>query len=170
MSDALAFWLIPTHETRGWFENQIRTFAERYESPVFEPHVTVHVGPEHGLASPASVLAESAVEFSPITLSTLGTGHSDAFTKTLYVEFSPSSELLDLSRKLRERLPSDYVLSPHLSLAYGAIPEAERGEIVRSFSPPKDVRFEVMQAVRCRMPTATPEDVRSWQILEEWRL
>ena len=170
MADALAFWLIPTHETRGWFEEQIRALAERYKSPVFEPHVTVHVGPEHRLASPASLLAESSFEFGPLTLATLGTAHSDVFTKTVYVEFSQDAELLNLSAKLRERLPSDYVLNPHLSLAYAAIPSAERAEIVRSFNPPRDVRFEVMQAVQCPMPTLTANDVRSWRILEEWRL
>jgi hypothetical protein len=170
MSHALAFWLIPTRETRGWFEDQIRALADRFDAPIFEPHLTVHVGPEDTVASPESLLAESALECAPITLTPSGVGHSDVFTKTLYVEFPLTSALANLSSKLCERLPSDYTLSPHVSLLYRNIDPQKRSELARTLTPPGEVRFDAIRAVRCKVPSVNSEDVRSWQVLEEWRL
>lgn len=171
MADILSFWLIPTHETRSWLTRDIERLAERYNAPVFEPHLTVHAGPLHGVASPASVLGETAFEFDPITLRAVAIGHSPEFSKAVFLELQQDEALLDLAGKLRERLPSDYVLHPHISLIYQHLSEAQRSEITKDLLVPnQDMRFEVIQAVKCPAVTETADDVRSWQLLEEWRL
>lgn len=171
MGDKLCFWLIPTHETRGWFVEQINRLAERFGAPVFEPHLTVFAGSTEAVASPASVLAESAFEFDAVTLRATGIGQSPQFTKTLFVEFHQEQALLDLEAKLRERISSDYVLRPHVSLLYHHLNDDERTRLAADIDLPfKEVRFEVIQAVKCPAVNETAEDVRSWQILEEWRL
>ncbi|MHA3773895.1 hypothetical protein ACXR0O_20365 [Verrucomicrobiota bacterium sgz303538] len=171
MGDKLCFWLIPTHETRDWFVEQINRLAERFGAPAFEPHLTVFVGPVDAVASPASVLGETAFEFDAITLRATGIGQSPQFTKTLFVEFHQEQGLLDLEAKLRDRVPSDYVLRPHLSLLYHPLSEEERAHLAAEIELPfTEVRFEIIQAVKCPAINETAEDVRSWQILEEWRL
>jgi hypothetical protein len=171
MGDLLAFWLIPTHETRRWFSERIHELAERYGTPAFEPHVTVHAGPKDAVASPASVIAERSLDCTALTLEASAIGYSSQFSKTLFLEFATSAELLALAAKLRERVPSDYVLSPHLSLLYHTAPETQLATIASQIVPPfRIVRFETIQAVECPQVTASADDVRSWRILEEWRL
>jgi hypothetical protein len=171
MADTLSFWLIPTQETRAWFTHHIGRLAERFDAPVFEPHLTVHTGPIEGVASPASVLAETTFECEPITLRPLGLGHSSQFTITLFVELEQNQALLDLASKLRDRLPSDYILKPHISLLYHRLSEEDRERLLTEIEVPSDeVRFEVIQAVKCPAFDISADDVRSWQILEEWRL
>ena len=46
MSTAIAYWLTPTEPTRGFLEKLIVDLARRFGGPVFEPHVTIHVGPD----------------------------------------------------------------------------------------------------------------------------
>lgn len=171
MNETIAFWLVPTHDTRRWFEEKIRDLSERFQAPLFEPHLTVHAGPAEKVAAPSSVLAEAAFDFDAIVLRPGRIGHSEKFTKTLYLEFHNSQQLVFLAEKLRERVPSDYVLQPHISLLYHKLPEAEREALANSFDGLlHDVRFEVMQAVFCPRPAESAEDVHSWQIVEEWRL
>ena len=171
MTDIVSVWLVPTYETRVWFAGHIERLADEYGAPKFEPHLTVHAGPADRIATPASVLAETAFEFEPITLRPVGIGHSAEFTKTLYVEFNLEQALLDLSIKLRDRLPSDYVLKPHMSLLYHHLAEEERRDLMQRIElPDEDVHFEVLQAVKCPAINTTADDVRSWQILEEFRL
>lgn len=171
MADIVSFWLVPTYDTRVWFTGHIDRLAERFGTAKFEPHLTVHAGPADQVATPASVLAESAFEFEPITLRPVLLAHSSEFTKTLYVEFHLEQALIDLSIKLRDRVPSDYVLKPHMSLLYHHLTEDEREELMQTIRlPDENVRFEVIQAVKCPAIHQTADDVRSWQILEEWRL
>ena len=171
MGDVLAFWLVPTHETRDWFTKQIAALGERFNAPTFEPHLTVHVGPAEGVASAASVVAEAAFEFEPITLRVDRVAHSELFTKTLFVEFHSDTALVNLQMKLQDRLPSDYVVSPHLSLLYHTLDEQQLEELANALQLPfQEVRFEVLQAVNCPAHTSSAEDVRSWHIAEEFRL
>ena len=171
MADILSFWLVPTHETRSWLVRDIERLAKRFNAPVFEPHLTVHAGPSDGVASAASVLGETAFELEPITLRPTALGHSASFTKCVFVEFHLDQALLNLQSKLRDRLPSDYVLQPHISLLYHHLSDSERASLAEEvLIPREDVRFEVIQAVKCPAVNETAEDVRSWRLVEEWRL
>lgn len=171
MADILSFWLIPTHETRSWLVRDIERLAERFNAPVFEPHLTIHAGPADRVASAASVLGETAFEFEPVTLRPIAIGHSPSFTKCVYVEFHMDQVLLDLQSKLRERLPSDYVLHPHITLLYHHLSDSERESLAEEMLVPvNDIRFEIIQAVKCPAVNETAEDVRSWKLVEEWRL
>jgi hypothetical protein len=40
----IAYWLIPSEPAHSYLQSLINQLARRYNAPVFEPHVTVHVG------------------------------------------------------------------------------------------------------------------------------
>src|SRR5438876_9752995 len=83
----IAYWLIPAEPARSFFQGVINDLARRYDAPLFEPHVTVHVGSNRADAT-ESALSEAAHVCKLIKLKTLEIGHSSKFIKTLFVEFA----------------------------------------------------------------------------------
>jgi 2'-5' RNA ligase len=164
---AIAYWLIPAEPGRGILENLIAELARRYNAPVFEPHVTIHVGPNHAGAV-GKVILQAAARWKPFPLRLLGVGHSGEFTKTLFVRIAPNVELLRLNEIIRSvaQDSSWYPLEPHLSLLYKRMRLTARRELAVSVKPPfSEVVFNSIKAVRCPLPTRTPADVAKWRVL-----
>src|SRR5207247_7651380 len=83
---------MPAEPARRFFQGLIEELARRFDAPVFEPHVTVHVGPNHAGAA-EKALAQASHECEPINLEALGMDQSDEFIKTLFVLFKPDKKL-----------------------------------------------------------------------------
>lgn len=163
----IAYWLIPTEPAYSSLQRIINDLARRYEAPVFEPHVTVHVGANRAYAA-RQALADAARGCKRITLEVVGVGQSDAFTKTLFVEFAFSPELRRLNQIIRSAADDSlrYRLKPHLSLLYKKMPVKARRELsVSTRAPLSDVTFDAVKAIRCISPTQTRAEVEAWRVV-----
>jgi 2'-5' RNA ligase len=144
----------------------IKDLASRYDAPIFEPHVTVHVGADHA-NSVEKALAEAARECKLFALTPLGIDESEEFIKTLFVRFAMSAELRRINRIVQQ--PNDssqYQLKPHLSLLYKNLATATRRELADSITVPfSEVAFDSLQAIRCVSPTQTDADVEGWELV-----
>jgi 2'-5' RNA ligase len=150
-----------------FLQGLIEELARQYDAPVFEPHVTVHVGLNHADAT-EKVLAQAARQCAPIKLEALGIDHSDEFIKTLFVQFESNKELQNLNALIRAvgQDPIRYQLNPHLSLLYKNIPAAARRALADSIKVPfSEVTFDALKAVRCISPTQSRADVEAWQVM-----
>ena len=163
----IAYWLMPSEPARGSFQQIINDLARRYDAPVFEPHVTVHVGADHADAA-NNALRDAASQCKPIGLTPLGIDQSDEFIKTLFVQFSMSAGLRKISGIARQSGTdsSHYELKPHLSLLYKNLPATARRELTTSLNVPLlEVTFDAIKAVRCVSPTESRADVEAWHIV-----
>ena len=163
----IAYWLIPAEPAHSFFQGAINDLARRYDAPVFEPHVTIHVGANH-IDAAERALSKAARECQSITVKALGIDHSDEFIKTLFVQFAPNRKLQRLNAIVRTAAQdsSHYQLNPHLSLLYKNMPAAPRGELARSIKVPfSEVTFDALQAVRCISPTQSRADVEAWKVV-----
>jgi 2'-5' RNA ligase len=160
----IAYWLVPAEPARSFFERTIVDLARRYGAPVFDPHVTVHVGPDRaGVA--AQLISEAASGCEPVRLEVLEVRHSGEFTKTLFVQFALNAKLLQLNETIRTAAQdlSDYQLKPHLSLLY-KMPILGRRQLADSITVPfSEVFFDSIKAVRCASPTRNRADVEGWR-------
>jgi hypothetical protein len=164
----IAYWLIPSEPAHSFFQRIINDLARRYDAPVFEPHVTIHVGADRAEAA-KNALGDAARECKLIGLTPLGIDQSDEFTKTLFVRFAMSAELRKTNDIIREAAndSSRYGLKPHLSLLYKNLATENRRELVASISVPlAEVTFDAIKAVRCVSPTKSGADVETWDIVE----
>jgi 2'-5' RNA ligase len=165
---SIAYWLIPTEPAHSCFQKIINDLARRFDGPVFEPHMTIHVGPDN--SDPASrAIGGAAHECARITLTTTRVDHSAQFTKTLFVEFAMTTNL----RQLRELIcntahdSAQYQLKPHLSLLYKKMPAETRRDLAASIKIPfQKVTFGAIKAVRCISPTESRVDVEAWRVME----
>ena len=162
----LTYWLIPAEPARSYFASVISDLAERFDAPVFEPHLTIYgttMGQEDGAA-----LLEQVVEGCPTySLRISSIGYSDEFTKTVFVQFHPDGALSRLSANFREAssIKDEYELNPHVSLIYKTMPPERKAEIANSVSLPfEEVRFDSARAV------ISPADIKSREDVEAWRI
>jgi len=163
----IAYWLIPSEPAYSFFQRIINDLARRYGAPVFEPHMTVHVGADH--ADVAKKAVGDAPHYCKLRgLTPLGIDQSDEFIKTLFVLFAPSTELRQINDSIREAANNSwqYELKPHLSLLYKNLAAATRRELAASINLPlSEVTFDAIKAVRCVSPTKSGADVEAWHVV-----
>jgi 2'-5' RNA ligase len=158
--EIFSFWLMPAAREREFFAGVIAELAARFDAPVFEPHVTLAGGKadESGVTgileriqhSPALELEIERVAFSAL------------FTKTLFVQFHPSTEATALSESLREAagFGTEYEFDPHLSLLYSDITDAEKESLGATITIPfQRVRFDRVKAISTRVPITTRKEI-----------
>jgi 2'-5' RNA ligase len=165
----IAYWLIPSEPAHSCLQRLINQLARRYNAPVFEPHVTVHVGANCADAAD-EVLSNAAQECERIVLRALEVSDSSEFIKTLFVQFAPTTELQQVNQSIctAARDSSDYQLNPHLSLLYQRMSIQKRRVLARSIEIPlSEVTFDSLKAVRCISPTRSRADVEAWRVVAE---
>ena len=163
----IAYWLIPSEPAHSFFQRMINDLARRCDAPVFEPHVTIHVGADRADAA-ENALGAAARECKLIGLKPLGIDQSNEFIKTLFVQFAMSAELSKINCIIREAAndSSQYELKPHLSLLYKNSAVATRRELAASINVPlAEVPFDAIKAVRCVSPTESGADVEAWRVV-----
>ncbi len=158
---------MPTEPARSFFLGVIEDLARRYDAPLFEPHVTFHVGANHTDAA-EKALSKAACECQPINLEALEIDHSNEFIKTLFVQFVPNRKLRQLNEIIRSAAQdsSQYELNPHLSLLYKSMPAGARSELADSVHVPfSEVTFDTVKAISCISPTQSRADVEAWRVM-----
>ena len=163
----IAYWLIPSEPQRSFFQRIINDLARRCDAPVFEPHLTIHVGADRADAA-KNALGNAARECKLIGLIPLGIDQSEEFIKTLFVRFATSVELSEINGIIRQASNDSwqYELKPHLSLIYKNLPAATRRELAASiYVHFSEVTFDTIKAVRCVSPTKSSVDVEGWQVI-----
>lgn len=167
----IAYWLIPSEPAHGCFQSVINDLAQRYNAPVFNPHVTVHVGPK--CADAVDAVSKAARGCERIALQALEVNGSSEFIKTLFVQFALTPQLQQLNQNIRTATQdsSDYQLNPHLSLLYKRMPIRDRRLLTHSITVPfSEVFFDTLKAVRCISPTQSRADVEAWCVVATRKL
>ena len=163
----IAYWLIPVEPAHTFFQRLIEDLARRYDAPLFEPHVTIHVGANYPDAA-EKALSRTPREWQRIQLKAVRIDHSDEFIKTLFVQFAPNRKLRQLNAIIRNAAQdsSHYELKPHLSLIYKYMPATARRELAGSIKVPfSEVVFDSLKAVRCISPTQSRADIEAWRVI-----
>jgi 2'-5' RNA ligase len=162
----ITYWLCPAEPERTHFAAIIGELAARFDAPVFEPHVTIYVT-SADRENPDAVLDQVVNRQRTFRLYLRGLDYSDKFTKTLFVQFGPDTELAQLSEDLRRASVSrsDYQLNPHLSLIYKDIDDETKRRLAASITLPfTDAIFDSVKAV------LSPAEIKSRQEVEAWRV
>jgi putative hydrolase of the HAD superfamily len=163
----IAYWLIPSEPAHSFFQRIINDLARRCDAPVFEPHVTIHVGADRVDAA-ENALANATRECKPVRMPPLGIDQSREFIKTLFVQLRMSAELRKINDIVRQAADdaSHYELKPHLSLLYKNLAAATRRELAASIKVTlSEVTFDAIKAVRCVSPAQSRTDVEAWRVL-----
>jgi 2'-5' RNA ligase len=168
----IGYWLLPADAQRTWCRATIEQLAQKYDAPVFEPHVTLYSGDDEEEAARALV-DRVATRNTPVELSVERIEHSEKFTKTLFVQFAKSSVAQQLSDAIRtaSRSQRDYEVNPHLSLVYAHISEEIKAAEAERIRVPFDrIRFDAISAMSFPKAIKTRADVEGWRLLAKAKL
>ena len=165
MGKHISYWLIPSEPFFTQLQDLIKSLAKKYNSPVFEPHVTVYSGP--GNEKNCNRIIDKATSgIKPISLEILKVDHSPIYIKTLFIEFQLDATISELSNHLRNTSeePSDYILKPHLSLIYNNMENKEKQTLTSDIDMTwNKISFNWLKAI------STPSDVQSKEDIALWR-
>lgn len=173
MARRVSYWLVPAAPERAFFQELIETLAAAHHAPTFVPHVTVYAGESPADEGPMEIMARAASEVPAVRLRIDRILYTAAFTKTLFVQFHPSSVLDRVAEEMRRlsARPSDYVLDAHLSLIYKPMSQQEQQRLAATVQlPMAEVRFDEIWANASPGATRTAEDVRRWEVVCRHRL
>ena len=138
-----SLWLMPDAEHHRQFADVIARLAERFKTPVFEPHVTLLgglLGEERAIVSRISEIVRT---MRPVEIRTAALHSQDDYFRQLFAQVEKSRPLMETRARVKVlaggRRERPY--SPHLSLMYGSVPYQEReslmmemgGELVTEF-------------------------------------
>jgi len=163
---AIAYWLLPETAAREVFAATIGELAQRFDAPLFTPHVSVFVAPEHS-RPPGEILRELAPIKIQLTIRSIR--FSEQFTKTLFVQFEQSIPLQEMGDRIWKASEASerYTIDPHLSLLYASLAAEKKKSLVDEIKFPfREVGFSSICAMRCALPTTTAAEVEQWRLLE----
>jgi hypothetical protein len=168
----IAYWLIPCVPRRNFFATLIAELAQRFDAPIFEPHLSIFVEPAID-AHARRVIKEVAADFGQIRMSVVGVRFSEEFFKTVFVQFSASAAVTQLSAAIQSHSvhAGAYHVDPHLSLIYKNMSPDDKNKLAGSLRLPFDeVMFDSVAAIDVPNGARTRAGVESWETVAERRL
>ena len=116
-----SIWLMPVAEDAATLERMVEDFSGRFDTPRFQPHLTLVEDMERSVGELAPLVEEVAAGIRPFTAPVAAIGVSALFFRSFYARFVAEGPLLELKRRAIEKiLPGDIMeFMPHISLAYG---------------------------------------------------
>jgi putative hydrolase of the HAD superfamily len=162
----VAVFLTPAADDFRYADGIIRELSAKLDAPRFEPHLTVCSGLCADPELLKRMVTEAAQALPPLPLRVRRVGCSEAYFRTLYVEFVPDPRLAGLRERLGiavERPDSDAFL-PHLSLLYLEMPLAEKEAAARRLLLDRtELIFDSLKVV-------TPANIQEgWRDTHRWK-
>ena len=148
-----SIWLMPEGDVLDKFYKLIIKIGDEYNSPKYQPHVTLLGGlvgfTREEVISKASELAESIEPFTitltEVTYPTSYPNDHEAYYRSLYILAERTEPLMkanELARKMFGR-GGNPPFNPHLSIMYGPFPAGTKEEIISKVGREFNVGFEV---------------------------
>jgi hypothetical protein len=173
MNQKVAFWLIPAAADRDFFQETIDRLAQDYAAFSFTPHVTIYWGEYADDESLSEILEQAVRGISSFSLQCDRILFTDQFTKTLFVQFHPSTTLSQITQTIRShsKHPSDFTLNPHLSLMYKHLNADVKQTIASAISLPKtEVFFDEIQVLLTPDTAQTRSDIENIKLVSSYQL
>lgn len=162
-----SLWFMPTGRAYDTLVEIISRISLQYSTPKFEPHVTI---------IPDVVSNENQIIFDTLQLVQLTrpfriilgkVEYSDEYFKCVFARAKPKEILITANSEARKIFNhQDLTYKPHLSLAYGNLPEQTKKEIVQVVGRELNVAFDVHSI---HIIDSYPE-VHKWNEIKELQL
>jgi 2'-5' RNA ligase len=120
-TEVFSLWLMPEGDRRVRLADTIHALARRYNTPEFEPHVTLLGSVERSYDAIGGCLRTLVRQIHPMSIRLESIESRDQYFRCLYLRVENSRELQDARLKACALFDRDEPYQPHLSLMYGAI-------------------------------------------------
>lgn len=144
-SEKYSLWLRPFGDIAFSIQQRINKLSEKYDSPSFEPHVTLLSGLRYGETELIHLTKTLASGLKPFDILLTKAGYRDKYYQSLYVHVKKSEELMKAYQTALQLFDIDEQeeFIPHLSLMYGDFSQEEKERILSVMGREFHIRFEV---------------------------
>ncbi len=151
-SSVYTIWLQPSGDVAYQLQERINKLSKKYDTPSFEPHVTLISGLERSETEMKALLNTLAASVSPFELTLNKAGYRDTFYQSLFIYVQKDKVLNELRRRSCRLFdysePNSY--TPHLSLLYGKLSRNEKERILNTIGREFYIPFSVKSLVLMR--------------------
>ena len=160
-----SIWLIPDGKAGEVLSTIINRFSKKYNSPYFQPHVTL-IGEieeqENIIIEKAHLLAQELSEFE-IKLESYG--QTEDYFRSLFLEAQKGRFILEANNKAREifKAINEIPFLPHLSLIYGHLSKEAKENMISEIKDSLPISFNVNK-LHIISALGEPKD---WKIIKE---
>jgi 2'-5' RNA ligase len=166
-----SIWLMPRPEDEQTFAAIVRRLAKRFDSPVFQPHLTLVEDMPRTREELAPLLERLTEGMASFSASVNSVEESELYYRSLYARFPAAATL----KTLKERavglfeVGSLETFMPHISMAYGVPESAEKTKVVAALRGDLRGMTVVFDRV-CIVSSSQHIPIQDWAIRHSSRL
>ncbi len=164
MKNLYSLWITPSGQLKTGLQKIINSLADEYNSPKFEPHMTLLGDVEMDLESMVEKTKALASKLAPFQVELGQASFSTTYFQSVFVRVKASAQLMRANLAAKEIFEQDNnVFMPHISLLYGDHDMELREEIASKISLPETKLFEADKIII----TPSTQDPKDWEHLAE---
>lgn len=160
----ISIWIIFSDKDEQSLREQIDDLSQRHSGPKFLPHITLYGSLEIEIKRLAVITDRCFSKTKKFTVHTAGIGQTDNIWKTIFINITTDSQLMELYEFLTTELGQfqNYDFNPHVSLIYRKMPVEKRLLIAQeiNFAPHYEITGVAL--------VETSDDVDNWHILKRY--
>ncbi len=167
MNNLLSVWLVPQKDDENYLSKIIQDLDKEYNAPIFTPHLTLFGNISIELDKLKSTIDDVFDKVKPFEIQKTRINQSEAFFKTVFIEFELNNILKNLftafSEKTDKRDLSTF--KPHVSLIYKTMPEDEKLKIIEKLEVKDKYVINRVFINAPKIGDTDHHDVESWRTL-----
>ncbi len=169
--DYHSIWLMPPSDQEEAFAAIVCDLAKRFESPVFQPHLTLVEDMPRSCEELKPLVEQVADGMASFDAPVETVEESELYYRSFYARFPVTPQLRMLKEKAVGlfKVGSVETFMPHISLAYGVAKSPEKTDAIaalRSELQGRSVRFDRV----CIVSSSQQTPIEEWRIRYEARL
>lgn len=168
MDKFFSVWLVPQKDDEVYLGNIIKNLGEEYDAPIFVPHLTLLGDVTVDFDKLKSIVDDVFQNTKPFTIEKERVNQSEAFFKTVFIEFEKDQKLSELFETISQKTDGRELstFKPHISLIYKEMPKNERRKIAEQIEQ-LDVKNEFI--INKIVIVAPKKGEEGWYNVEGWR-
>lgn len=132
-------WVVPPPSIKRTLEIEVERLSEKYNSPIFEPHMTLLGDISMERNEFLTKVRKLAKMISPLSLSLGEVSFSTTFFQSVFVRVKSTAELMDANLQAKNMFGiENNVFMPHISLMYGEHSMKVRADASEGIQFPKE--------------------------------
>ncbi|MGX5736290.1 2'-5' RNA ligase family protein [Bosea thiooxidans] len=162
-----SIWLLAEPSDEAFLTGLVRELSQRFGTPFFAPHLTLRGDTEQPVAELERAIETAARHVEPFSEPVVCVEGSEAFFRSFYARFAICPALAALKRALDPESLDSFM--PHVSLLYGPVEAAAKGEAISEIDKRlagRPIRFDRIGVVT----SGQDVPIADWRVVSSVRL
>jgi len=155
-----SIWIEPTAKDAKYLIRIIRKLAKKYDSPTFNPHITVYSRVQNITAAKSAV--RNCGDMKKITVEITDLEFSDNLWKTVFINVRKNQKLRQIHNTLKKDIPLNkkYEFNPHISLIYKKLDDSQKQGIIGDLKIKPKLTFDKITIIE------ESKNVEKWKLID----